>query len=813
MLLKQHFVNAFRMMRRRKLTSAVNIIGLAAGLASVLLLVSYVRVERSFDRYHKKSDRLYILTNEFREEFYGGSHHFLAGMLASRFPEVRTTARFDVLRLPLKTGGDPFFQQVAMVDPGLFSLLDFPVRSGDPTRDLVPPRQAFLSSEAAGRLFSEGDPRGKTLSIRLADGFRDYVVAGVFRDFPGNSSLRFDVAVNFENFFPAIGLDRNSTDFVFLPLSAVTFLEIPTPDEARLLLSKLPAFHLEIYKKMWDSLKMAYPKAGFGLLPFEDYHLGDVRILPFEPRSRRASTWILLAVSGLILLLAGFNYVNLSLAQAVTRIKDFGVRRIVGAKRGQLVVQHLFQTCLEVFLAMAAAIGLALLWLKPFNALTGKRLSAADWGSLTGGGLVLALSLATGLAAGIVPSLVLSAARAPEVLRGRTSTGGRRRLSWILVFAQCAVSIVFLAGTLVMMRQLAFIQGRDLGYDPRNVIQIRTQLDLGSGDESRRLLDLFRAEILRDPRVTAVTGDVGSLIGGFGGIERRLEKDGRTIEVHSYFVSSDYLQALKVPLVAGRNFSPEFPSDVRDAALVNETFVRTFGLKDAVGHRFSDFSRDVNPKGLEYDPVIIGVFKDFQQTSLRHPVEPVALDLHGFERFDFFRNLLIRLSGNDIPGALKLVETTWRGLKPEQPFIFSFLEDDLAGQYGEERSWSRIVGFSTGLAFLVAGMGMFALAALAAVRRTKEIGIRKVLGARTAQVTGDLVREFAVLWGAANVAGWPVAYWLGRAWLRRFAAQAALSPWLFVLVAGGGGLLILMPVALRARRAALSDPVACLRYE
>ena len=245
MLLKQHFVNAFRMMRRRKLASAVNIIGLAVGLASVLLLISYVRVERSFDRYHKKSDRLYILTNEFREEFYGGSHHFLAGMLASRFPEVRSTARFDVLRLPLKTGGDPFFQQVAMVDPGLFSLLDFPVRSGDPTRDLVPPRQAFLSSEAAGRLFSEGDPRGKTLSIRLADGFRDYVVAGVFRDFPGNSSLRFDVAVNFENFFPAIGLDRNSTDFVYLPLNAVTFLEIPTPDEARLLLSKLPAFHLE----------------------------------------------------------------------------------------------------------------------------------------------------------------------------------------------------------------------------------------------------------------------------------------------------------------------------------------------------------------------------------------------------------------------------------------------------------------------------------------------------------------------------------------------------------------------------------------
>ena len=813
MLLKQHLVNTFRTMRRRKLTTVVNVIGLAVGLASVLLLVSYVRDERSFDRYHEKSGRLYILTNQFRERFYGGSHHFVAGMLAARFPEIRSTARFDVLRLPLKTGGDPLFQRIAMVDPGLFSLLDFPARSGDPARDLVPPHQAFLSSEAAERLFPGGDPRGKTLSILLADGFREYAVAGVFRDFPGNSSLRFDVAVNFENFFPAMGLDRNNNDLVYLPLNAVTFLDIPSPEAAQSLRTKLPGFGLELYRRMWDSLKMAYPKVGLDLLPFTDYHLSDVNILPFAPRSRPASSWILLAVSGLVLLLAGFNYVNLSLAQAVTRVKDFFVRRIVGAKRGQLIVQHLFQTCLEVFLAMAAGIGLALLWLEPFNALTGKRLSAGTWISWQGGGLILGLILATGLAAGIVPSLVLSATRAPEVLRGGTSTGGRRRLSRILVFAQCAVSIVFLVGTLVMLRQLAFIQGWDLGYDPRGVIQVRTQLGLDGGAESRRLLDVFRADLLRDPRIAAVAGDVGSLVGGYGGMERRLEKDGRVVVVQSYLVSPDYLQTLKVPLVAGRNFSPEFPSDIRDAAIVNETFVRSFGLQDAVGHRCSEFAKDVNPRGLEYDPIIIGVFKDFQQGSLHHPVEPVALDLHGLERFDFFRSLLIRLSGNDIPGALKLVEGTWRRVNPDQPFIFSFLEDDLAGQYGEERSWSRIVGFSTGLAFLVAGMGMFALSTLAVIRRTKEIGIRKVLGARTAQVMADLVREFVVLWGAANVAAWPVAVWLGSAWLRGFATRAGLTPWLFILVAAGGGLLILMPVALRARRAALSDPVDCLRYE
>ncbi len=813
MHLKSYLGGSFRILRRRKLATAINVAGLAAGLAAVLLLVSYVRDERSFDRFHRASGRLYILTNEFRDNFFGGSHHFLAGLLAERFPEVRATARLDLIRLPAKTGDTPVLQDVAFVDPGLFSLLDFPASSGDPVRDLALPHQAFLSAEAARRLFAGADPAGRTISIRLAEGFRDFRIAGILRDFPGNSSLRFDIAVGFDNSFPALGLDPKSRDFVYLPLNAVTFLEIPSPEAARSLRSKLPAFHLEIYRDMWDALKMPYPKVGFGLLRFTDYHLGDVGIAAFEPRSRRSSSAILLAVAGLILLLAGFNYVNLSLAQAVSRVKDFGLRRLAGARRSELVARHLGQTCLEVLLAMAVGLLAALIWLKPFNALTGKRLSAAGWGSPAGGGIVLGLVLATGLAAGILPALVLSGAKASDVLRGRMPAGGRRGLSRALVFVQCAVSAAFLAGTLLMLRQMAFINGLDLGYEPENVVLVRTQLGLDEGDESRRLLSLFRAGLLRDPRIVAVTGDAGSLVDRLGGVRRRLEKDGRVIDVQSYMVDAGYLEALGVPLLAGRDFSPDFPSDSKDAALVNETFVRTFGLKDPVGHRTSEFAADANPKGLEYDPVIIGVYRDYRQGSLRAPVGPAALDLHGMARFEFFSNILVRLSGRDVPGALKLIEDTWRQMKPDQPFLFSFLEDDLDGQYGTERNWSRIVGFSGGLALLVAGMGMFGLSSLAAVRRTKEIGIRKVLGAKLSRVTSDLAREYVILWAAANAAAWPLSYWLGRAWLKGFAARAGLTPWPFLVAGCAGGLLILVPVTIRAWRAASSSPASCLRYE
>ncbi|MFC2166062.1 ABC transporter permease, partial [Acidobacteriota bacterium] len=811
-MFKNYLKVSFRILKRQKLYSLIKIAGLAIGLAFFILIIAYIRDEMSFDRFHRSADRIYILTSEFRGNFFGGAHHFIAGMLKDDFPEVKQTVRLDRGRLPVMHEGDIQFRHVMFADQNFFDVFTFSFKAGQTTRALDELHKIVLSAETAEAYFGDSDPLGRTLSLNMGNVYQDFVISGVLHPIPNNSSIRFECLVPFANTFQASGIDKNSTDFVTLPLNAVTFIELKDQSMAASLRSKLPPFHHKTYKKMWERVQMPLPERGFDLMKFTDYHLGKVYVNILHPQSLPAYSLILSAIAILVLILACFNYVNLSLGEAAIRFKEIGTRKVIGALQGQITRQFLTESLISSFVAFFSGLLLAFLFLPLFNTVTDKTIPRETLLSGTIILLGLCLVFVVGLLAGSYPAFVLSRLKAIHIFKGHTGVGGKRRFSRGLIALQFAISLVFIIGSIVMSRQLRFLAVKDLGYNKDNIIMVHTQSAPGNLKESQDVLQFFRNELNRYSAVMGVTGDSGTVGSQYGGIDRRFTQTGEEIEVGCFLVDFDYFKVLEIPLLTGRHFSREFSSDSREAAIVNASFVREFGLEDPVGKRFSDFVTDTNAPEFRYDPVIIGVVEDFHIHPLHTPIKPMSFDLFGFPQIMRIRNILLRTSPDDIPGTLELLHQTWTKHDPKRPLSYTFLDDALGGQYDSERNWSRIVGYAAAFAVFIACIGLFGLTAVVMAQRTKEIGIRKVLGARVSNIIVLLSKEFVLLICLANLVAWPVAFYAGRIWLQGFAYRTGLTFWIFALSAFLGALFSIIPVAYHAVRTALANPIDALRY-
>jgi len=549
-----------------------------------------------------------------------------------------------------------------------------------------------------------------------------------------------------------------------------------------------------------------------GLIKFQDYHLGDVEAVFFESRSESSYSLILSGIALLVLLLACFNYTNLTLGQAATRLKEIAVRKAIGSRPARLVRYFLTESLLLSLLASTLGLALAAVLLPPFNALTGKSLTLQ--GFLDGKSLLslAGLVIFTALAAGGYPAVLLSRQNAVDIFRGRSALGHKGLLSRALLVLQFAISLAFIFVTAVMAGQLRFLSAKDLGFDRNGVVAVETQLPMGAGKASGELLDFFRNELRSYLGVVAVTGDSGLMGTRSGSFGHTYVKDGREVEVQAYMIDRDYLDTMSLSLAQGRNFSPEFATDASDAALVNETLVRSFGISDPVGKRFSEFAIDNSPKGFKYDPVIIGVVKDFHADSLHSEIAPAAFGL--FDQIMLrFRRILVKLRPWDLPGSIAQIKTTWEKRYPDKPFFYEFLDDALGRLYRKEQNWGRILKYSAGAAVLIACLGLFGMATLAAARRTKEVGIRKVLGAPRHQIVLTLSREFILMIGLAHLIAWPLAYWAGRRRLETFAYRTGIGFWIFVLSSGLLTIVSLLTLSGQAIRAARTDPVKALRRD
>ncbi len=805
----QNFIKtALRNLFKHKGYSLINIVGLAIGMASCLLILMFVNDELSYDAYNEKADSIYRVAGSFR---YGGRDFDIAvapapmaQVLIDEFPEVVDAVRFRQRGSYIFRYGENSYKEsrVSYADHSFFDVFSIPLLNGDPKTALAEPNTLVLNQETAKKYFRDEDPVGKTL--RLNDD-TDYMVSGVFEEIPHNSHFHFDILVSMSSLAESKGkiwMSQNFQTYILLHEKAA-----PESVEAKFpaLLVKYmgPQIQAFLGKSMEKLEEEGDLRGEFYLQALRDIHLHSDLLGEMESTSDVKYVYIFTAIALFILIIASINYMNLSTARSAGRAKEVGIRKVLGSFRSQLIKQFLTESMILSLISLVLAFVLVRLTLPFFNGLAGKTMAISDLGGSTLLVVLVLVPIFTGFLAGSYPSLFISAFQPVNVLKGQLKTGMRTGLlrSGLVAF-QFAASIILIIGTFVVYNQLHFIQNKKLGYDKEQVLILRSAYLLGDQAET------FKNEMLSYPQV--VNGTVSNYLpvpssrnntAVFPDNER---SDKRATSMQNWIVDYDYIQTLGMKIVQGRNFSKEYSSDT-EAAIMNQAAVEHFGWDQPVGRKIG---RMINDQGGSASYEVIGVVENFHFETLKDTIGPLVMFLgNSNARISF------RVETKDISGTIGLLRSKWREFLPNQPFDYSFLDERFADMYQTEQRIGKIFGVFAGLAIFIGCLGLFGLAAFTAERRTKEIGIRKVLGATAPNIVRLLLKEFVILVAVANVIAWPVAFWVMKGWLKDFSYRISLNVWVFV----GAGLLTLfiamLTVSFQAIKAALANPANSLRYE
>jgi putative ABC transport system permease protein len=795
---------ALRNARRHRGYAALNVAGLALGLACCLLIALHVQDELRYDRHHAHADRIYRVLNErASEEGVAGDGAAriavtppgLAPTLEREVPEVEHAVRlFDFGRTLVARGERGAYEDhVLGADPAFFDVFTVPLVAGDARTALAEPNTLVLSASAARRHFGDADPVGQTL--RLSDD-TDARVTGVMADGPAQSHLRADLLLSFASVEAMADDPERMRNWVWQQF--YTYVLLRTGADPAALQDKLRALiprHADA-----QTQPQGFRYADFPLQPLRDVYLRSAGVtFDLAPRGDATYVYAFGAVALFILLLACVNFTNLATARAAERAREVGLRKAIGARRGQLARQFLVESALTALVATALAVGLVALALPGFNAFAGKALglpaSPAFWLG------VGALGLGVGLLAGAYPALFLAGFQPAAVLRGAFGgIRGRPALRRGLVGFQFAVTTLLLIGTAVVYRQLDFLQHTDPGFDREQVVV----LPLRGGMDP----ETVKAELLRHPGVVAAAASWGVPGGIVAGDGVRLPGSEAEFSTNMFTVDLDYVRTFGMRVVAGRAFSPAFPTDAEEAFMLNETAARELGWtpETAVGQPL-EWNR-WDDAGVKRGRVV-GVVEDFHFRSMHQAVEPLVL--HVFA--PAFGNVSVRVRPENLPATLAHLEATWGRHAPAWPFEYTFLDADFAALYRAEARLGQLLALFAGLAVLVACLGLLGQSAYAVRQRAKEVGVRKVLGASAASIVALLSRDtLGLVLGAFAVAA-PAAYLLTSRWLEGFAYRVDLGPGVF-LAAGALALAVaLLTVSTQALRAAAADPVKALRSE
>ncbi len=806
-MFKNWLTVALRNLRRQKGYSFLTIFGLAVGMAGSILILLYLRDELGYDRYAPHADRIFRLAIEAQTPNRGALRTARtpspwAPVLVQDYPEVEGYVRFKTPLVSWLVGNesnDRKFHERGFyfADPGSVRIFGWRMLRGDPETALTEPNSLILTRSAAARYFGSEDPLGKILRL---DNTYDFAVTGVIEDVPRNSHITFDILASFASLDanPIYGDIQNGTmERNGLAPQVYTYLLLRVGTEPSGFEAKLPGF---VERYLGSQLAPTNIEVRPFLQPLTSIHLRSDIDAELGPNSSIGYIYIFSAVAFFILAIACINFMNLATARSAARAQEVGLRKIVGAERGQIIRQFLG----ESFFLSCLSLGLALLltWtlLPVFGSLSGKELSLrlSDPWLLTG---LVGIILFTGFFSGSYPALYLSGFLPGNILRGSIKAGRTSALlRKILVVFQFAISVVFIIGTVVVYRQLRFIGEKPLGFSKENVVILRL------GDpRARPLFQSFKERALQDPGVLSVTAAT-SFPGGLPNtafLRPEGAPPGEQIAVEFNMVDYGFLETLGIELSAGRDFSRDYPTDRLQAYIFNEAAVRAFGwADDPLGKQI--------PLG-DLSGRVIGVVRDFHTESLHNRIDPLVLHLAPSP--DPLHFGAVRISPENVQETLAFLESRWREVYPHDPFVYSFLEDDLGALYRNEALRGRIfVAFSV-LTIIIASLGLLGLASFSAERRAKEIGIRKVLGARVSGLVGLLAREFIGLVLLANAIAWPLAYFFMHRWLRGFAYRTSLDLWIFPLVALMACVIAILTVGFQALRAALADPVAAIRTE
>lgn len=805
-MFKNYLKIALRNFFKHKGFSFINIFGLAIGVACCLMIVLYVFDEMSYDRYHEKADQIYrVGLDGFVNNmaFHGViTCAPMAQTLVHDFPEVTAATRLRNFGFPVFRYEDKVFseERVFWVDQSFFDIFTIPFIKGDPKTALVEPNTIVLTRSMALKYFGHEDPLGKSLN---ADQRRDYLITGVVEDVPYHSHFHYD-------FLASLSTYDDSRSPIWISNSYYTYLLLRKDASSKAFEAKLADL---VKKYVGPQIQVAagitmeqfYESGGrwgYFIQPLTDIHLHSHLEFEIEPNGDIAYIYIFSVIAIGILLVAGINFVNLATARSVNRAREVAIRKTVGSRRPQLIRQFLAETTLMSFIAVLLALMAVQILLPSFNTITGKDLAVPYMQSVYTIPSLLGVVLFIGILAGIYPAFFLASFDPAIVLKSET-VGRTRKSSLrnVLVVFQFTVSIVLIVGTFIVNRQLRYIQNKNLGFNKDQIIVVKKTDDIGNQ------IQTFRQELVKNAKVIDAT-NTGRLIGETFGSSAFKLAGATGEETHllcTYFTDSYFADTYQIEMAAGRYFEEGREAD-QQAVILNETAIKELGLTDPVGKQIVA----LRPTREQYF-TIIGVMKDFHFESLHSQIRPLIIGL--YQPNNRGRYVSVRVHSDGTRETLAFLENTWRKFAGNQAFEYEFFDDHFAQIYrAEERTGQIFFAFSF-LAIIIASLGLLGLAAFIGEQRTKEIGIRKVLGATESKIILLLSKQFTKWVILSNLFAWPIAYYFMHKWLQRFAFQPGLSVWAFLLASFVVFVIALLTVSYQTIKAARSNPVDLLRYE
>jgi len=792
-MLKNYLLTAWRNLIRNRVYSVINIAGLSLGLACAMLILLYVKDEISFDRFHVNGDQIYRLYSEGKGpdgviRRMGITGDAQGPRFKSQVPEIRAFVRVQGGYRDAKLGSTVVPQPLLNVDSTFFSVFSFPLLSGNPATALVQPNTAVISEDAAIKYFGSRDAVGKTLLLKKDTGFEPFTVTGVARRCPQNSSIQFDVLLSKRG-----SPQSEQGDMAWSQFFEETYMLLDPHANLKRVEDKMTQVFIEDNPEMVKRMKAATGgklEGGYRLQPLTDIHLNnDMDRYDTSGASNIVYAYILSGIAFFILLIACINFVNLTLARSLKRAKEIGVRKVTGGTRKQLIFQFLGESFILCAIAFIVAIAVVQGLLPLFSRLANKALTLSyllDLKLVCG---YVLLFLLTGLLAGFYPALVLSGFNPVETLYGRMIFGGKNYLQKSLVVLQFSLSAFLIGATVVLFSQFTFLIHRDLGYDDSHLVRV------DKGDLTRSEARLFKTELMKDLDILAVLPRDGGI-----NINPAKINGDSSIECVNTTVDESFLPVMRIHVLQGRNFSAAFPSDSTTAVIVNESFVKKAGWKDPIGQRVS--------MGEKENYRVIGVVGDYAYESLAEAVKPELL------RMDKdYGMIYIKIKPGSETASLGEIQGTFSRLFPLTPFSYVFKDDENRKNYEAEEKWKQILLFASLVTIFISCVGLFGLSVFSVEKRTKEIGVRKVLGASPGIIAALVSRDFLRLVIVALFIAIP-AVWMGAdKWLQRYPYRVTVSIWTFA----GVGLMVMMiallTVSFQAVRAGRANPVKSLRVE
>lgn len=811
---------AWRNLKKNKTYSFINIFGLSCGLASCMLIALYIRHETGYDRYHKYGSDIYQLAST-SGQADGGSRNSantpapMAPAMKSDFPEVADATHLLNLFADDKTllqyqgtdGPVSFYETNGfLADSSFFRMFDYQFIEGNQAA-LDQPNTVVLSETIARKLFGRESAINRVVHISSnTNGAGDYAVTGVFRPAtqPSHINGRFFLSIaggTLEQY-----LERSPNDFVSNNMF-FTYLKLRPGSDPDKLMAKFPAF---IDTHAGKDLASRGASRSLFLIPLREIHLSGKVPGNVTPPGNTSYLYVLASIAAFILLIACINFMNLSTARSAKRSAEVGVRKVMGAGRSSLIHQFLGESLLMALIAFLFAIGIVLYLLPLFNQVSGKNIAFSPGKDQLMIAVFLGMALITGILAGSYPAFYLSSFRPVQVLKGKMSGSlAAVSLRRALVVLQFVISVVLIVASIVITSQMKYMQQKDLGFtkEQQLVVPLRSP-------HAKDMAAALKNELAAVSQVSKV-GATMYYPGIFNPSDNLYYRDGQSmkdgIRTRINRVDFDFLPALGVHPVAGRLFSPEFPSDTASCVVVNESLVHDIGFPspaDAVNQQIN-----FDWQGTSYHFRVIGVVRDFHHESLHLPIAPFAFEVMNNKPGTPFNYLLVHTRTSDMQQLLREVQNRWHLLNPDEPFEYSFIDTDFMKNYEAERRLSSLVGYFTIIAIIISCLGLFGLSAFSAEQRTREIGIRKVLGASVTGVTALLSRDFLKLVGIAMLIALPAAWWIMHRWLLDFAYRTGIGWQVFVITVLSVVVITLLTISFQAVKAALANPAKSLRTE